>query len=72
VQRLGYLLETSEQTLPPEVKTRLLDGVGQAKTYLGPVSRWGTSGEYNARWQVVVNVPGQLLGELGAYYELNE
>lgn len=65
VQRLGYLLETLGDPLPPEVADRLLDGVGRSKTYLGPTGRWGTGGEYNARWQVVVNVAEQqLLGEI--------
>jgi predicted transcriptional regulator of viral defense system len=67
VQRLGYLLETLGDSLPPEVADRLLDGVGRSKTYLGPTGRWGTGGEYNAHWQVVVNVPAQqLLGEIRA------
>lgn len=65
VQRLGYLLETLGGPLLPEVADRLLAGVGRSKTYLGPTGRWGTGGEYNARWQVVVNVPEQqLLGEI--------
>jgi predicted transcriptional regulator of viral defense system len=65
VQRLGYLLETIGEALPPKIEAGLLAGVGQAKTYLGPTNRWGTGGEYNARWQVVVNVPEQhLLGEI--------
>ena len=65
VQRLGYLLEALGGPLAPEVADRLLAGVGKSKTYLGPTSRWGTGGEYSARWQVVVNVPEQqLLGEI--------
>ena len=65
VQRLGYLLEALGDPLLPEVADRLLVGVGRSKTYLGPTSRWGTGGKYNARWQVVVNVPTQqLLGEI--------
>jgi predicted transcriptional regulator of viral defense system len=64
-QRLGYLLETTGEALPPEVEARLLAGVGKVKTYLGLTGHWGTGGEYNARWQVVVNVPEQqLLGEI--------
>ena len=61
VQRLGYLLEMLAGPLAPEVADRLLAGVGKSKTYLGPTSRCGTGGEYNARWQVVVNVPEQRL-----------
>jgi predicted transcriptional regulator of viral defense system len=65
VQRLGYLLETVGEPLPPDATVRLQAGIGKSKTYLGPISRWGTRGEYNARWQMVVNVPeAHLLGEI--------
>lgn len=65
VQRLGYLLEMTGEALPSEIEARLLTGASQTKTYLGSTTRWGTGGAYNARWQVVVNVPErQLLGEI--------
>ncbi len=64
-QRLGYLLETQGMTWPSEIETRLLSRVEQAKTYLGPTSQWGKGGEYNARWQIIANVPRQqLMGEI--------
>jgi len=65
VQRLGYLLETLGGALPPELEDRLLAGIGRSKTYLGPTRQWGTGGDYNSKWQVVVNVPeAQLMGEI--------
>ncbi len=65
VQRLGYLIETVGSPLPEDVAERLMKGIGHSKTYLGAIARWGTGGDYNARWQVVVNVPErQLLGEI--------
>jgi len=65
VQRLGYLLETLGDALPPELEDRLLASIDRSKTYLGPVRQWGTGGEYNSKWQVVVNVPeAQLMGEI--------
>lgn len=67
VQRLGYLLETLGDPLVPELEGRLLAGIGQSKTYLGPLRQWGTGGDYNSKWQVVVNVPeAQLMGEIRA------
>ncbi len=64
-QRLGYLLETLGDALPPEVEESLLSGIGKSKAYLGPVSRWGTGGDYDSKWQVVVNVPKvQLMDEI--------
>ena len=65
VQRLGYLLETLGDTLPPELEEKLLDSIGNSKAYLGSISRWGTGGDYSSKWQVVVNVPeAQLAGEI--------
>ena len=65
VQRLGYLLETLGEPPPAKVTDKLLSGLGATKTYLGPISRWGTGGVYDPRWQVVVNVPDrQLMGEI--------
>ena len=65
VQRLGYLLETLTGPLPQELAAKLLAAIGKSKTYLGPISRWGTGGDYDPKWQVVVNVPTQQLwGEI--------
>lgn len=65
VQRLGYLLEALGDTLPPDLEDRLLAGINRSRTYLGPLRQWGTGGEYNSKWQVVVNVPeAQLMGEI--------
>ena len=65
VQRLGYLLETLGDSLPPGLEDRLLASISKSKTYLGPTSRWGTGGDYDSKWQVVVNVPAQqLMGEI--------
>ncbi len=65
VQRLGYLWERLGGVWAPEVEATLQAGLGQAKTYLGPTRQWGTGGEYNPRWRVVVNVPEHvLLGEI--------
>lgn len=64
-QRLGYLIETVSGPLPKDVAEKLLKGIGHSKIYLGVIARWGAGGDYNARWQVVVNVPErQLFGEI--------
>lgn len=65
VQRLGYLLESLGDCLPAWLEDKLLTGIGKSKTYLGPASRWRTGGDYDSKWQVVVNVPPQqLMGEI--------
>jgi predicted transcriptional regulator of viral defense system len=65
VQRLGYLADLLDVRMEPDVRGRLLAGVGKSTTYLGRTSRWGTGGDYDANWRIVDNVPRrELLAEV--------
>jgi len=65
VQRLGYLAELLNAPLGTSARNRLLAGVGKSTPYLGRLSQWGTGGEYDATWHIIVNVPRrELLAEI--------
>ncbi|MFN2228666.1 MAG: type IV toxin-antitoxin system AbiEi family antitoxin, partial [Anaerolineae bacterium] len=65
VQRLGYLTDLLELPMTANTHGRLLAAVDNSTPYLGRVGRWGTGGEYDARWQIVANVPrAELLSEI--------
>jgi predicted transcriptional regulator of viral defense system len=62
VQRLGYLLDLHGSDVPGEVRAALLTRVRpQSKIQLGPRSRWGTTGRVVKPWNVVENVPRNVL-----------
>jgi len=65
VQRLGYVADLLHLPLPATIREQLRAAVQHGKTYLGPTTMWGTGGQYDAVWQIVVNVPqDQLLSEV--------
>jgi len=65
VQRLGYLADLLDAPLGTSARDRLLASVSKSTPYLGRLSHWGTSGEYDATWHIVDNVPRQeLLAEI--------
>jgi predicted transcriptional regulator of viral defense system len=62
VQRLGYLLDLHGSDVPGEVRAALLTRVRPlSKIQLGPRSRWGTTGRVVKPWNVVENVPRNVL-----------
>jgi predicted transcriptional regulator of viral defense system len=66
VQRLGYLLDLHQVELPAEQRAALESLVRPgSKVHLGARGRWGTSGKLVRPWNVVVNVPHDVLVEKG-------
>ncbi len=62
VQRLGCLLGLHRASIPEEIRTDLLALVRPgSKILLGPRRRWGTTGKLVSPWNVVVNVPLDVL-----------
>ncbi len=64
VQRLGYLVDLLELSMPSAARKTLKAQVGHGIAYLGQPRQWHTGGSYDAAWQVVDNVPRhELLAE---------
>jgi predicted transcriptional regulator of viral defense system len=62
VQRLGYLLDVHRANVPDRVRSALLALVlPQSKIHLGSRRRWGTTGTLVRPWNVVENVPRDVL-----------
>ncbi|HWO20936.1 MAG TPA: type IV toxin-antitoxin system AbiEi family antitoxin domain-containing protein [Kofleriaceae bacterium] len=66
-QRLGYLADLHEVECSPTLRTGLERLVRPgSKVLLGPRGRWGTSGTLARRWNIIENVPRDVLVEKGA------
>ena len=66
VQRLGYLLYLHGIDVPPDRRAELESLIrAGSKIHLGPRRRWGTAGTLVQPWNVVENVPRQILMEKG-------
>ncbi|MFQ5932450.1 MAG: type IV toxin-antitoxin system AbiEi family antitoxin domain-containing protein, partial [Nitrospiraceae bacterium] len=62
VQRLGYWLNLHQAPMPPEIRERLIGLTRpKSKVMLGPRRRWGTSGKLVSPWNVLENVPRDIL-----------
>jgi len=62
VQRLGYLLEINRVEVPPEILDELRGLVRPgSKICLGPRARWGPHGRLSRAWNVIENVPADVL-----------
>jgi predicted transcriptional regulator of viral defense system len=62
VQRLGYFMDLHQVDVPDGVRAALLDLVRpQSKIQLGSRRKWGTSGKLVRSWNVVENVPREVL-----------
>lgn len=62
VQRLGYLFDLHQVDIPARARGALLELVREkSKIQLGSRRRWGTSGKLVRPWNVVENVPRELL-----------
>ena len=61
-QGLGYFVDLHEIKVPDRVRAALLELVRpQSKIQLGPRRKWGTSGKLVRPWNVVQNVPRDVL-----------
>lgn len=62
VQRLGYFMDLHQVDVADETRAALLDLVRpRSKIQLGPRRRWGTTGKLIRPWNVVENVPRDVL-----------
>ena len=62
VQRLGYFLDLHRADVPDRMRSALLALVlPQSKIQLGSRRRWGTTGTLVRPWNVVENVPRDVL-----------
>lgn len=62
VQRVGYFLDLHDVGVPDEARRALLELVlPDSKIQLGPRRQWGTSGKLVRPWNVVENVPRDVL-----------
>lgn len=62
VQRLGYFMDLHQNHMPDEARAALVELVlPRSKIQLGSRSRWGTSGKLVQPWNVVGNVPRDVL-----------
>lgn len=62
VQRLGYFLDLHQAEMPADARSALLELVRpQSKIQLGSRRRWGTTGKLVQPWNVVENVPRDVL-----------
>ncbi|HUT99891.1 MAG TPA: type IV toxin-antitoxin system AbiEi family antitoxin domain-containing protein [Myxococcota bacterium] len=61
-QRLGYFLELHDAHMPETAKSELLAIIrSHSKIHLGSRRMWGTTGVLAKPWNVVVNVPREVL-----------
>lgn len=64
-RRFGYLCEALRVALPEQLAAYLSGQVKKDAAYLGEPKRWGTQGERNKRWNLILNVPHEeLMGEV--------
>lgn len=62
VQRLGYLLDLNGVEIPEAVRRALLALVSpKSKIHLGSRAKWGTAGVLARPWNVIENVPKEVL-----------
>ncbi|MCG8556396.1 MAG: hypothetical protein MJD61_14065, partial [Proteobacteria bacterium] len=62
VQRLGYFMDLHQVDVPDDVRASLLELVRpHSKIQLGSRRKWGTSGKLVRPWNVVENVPRDVL-----------
>ncbi|MBN2362343.1 MAG: type IV toxin-antitoxin system AbiEi family antitoxin domain-containing protein [Deltaproteobacteria bacterium] len=62
VQRLGYLLDLNRSEVPRETLAVLHDLVRpESKIVLGPRKKWGLHGPLSRAWNVIENVPREVL-----------
>lgn len=60
-RRFGYLCEALRVALPKKLMAYLSSQVKKDAAYLGSPKRWGTQGERDKRWNLILNVPHEEL-----------
>ncbi|MBI5883117.1 MAG: hypothetical protein HZB91_08435 [Elusimicrobia bacterium] len=64
-RRFGYLCQTLRIVLPEDLTAYLSSQVKKDAAYLGSPKRWGTQGDRDKRWNLILNVPREeLMGEV--------
>lgn len=64
VQRLGYLLDLHQVQVPAEQRTALESLMRKrSKVHLGPRRKWGTAGKLAHPWNIIENVPRDVVLE---------
>ena len=66
VQRLGYFLDLQKIELPKKIRSALLRLVpSNSKIFLGSRGEWGTKGDLIHPWNILQNIPTDVLLEKG-------
>ncbi len=60
-RRLGFLFDFLGIKLTKDLESFLLKCVGRNKIPLASAARWGKEGNLNTKWNLIINVPCQLL-----------
>lgn len=64
-RRFGYLAELLGIKLSKKLEAFLKSQVKKDPAYLGKPKRWGSAGQHNKRWNLILNVPKRdLMGEI--------
>lgn len=64
-RRFGYLAKLFEVELSSDLAAYLKTRVTKNRAFLGSPKRWGTQGERNQLWNLILNVPqAELMGEV--------
>lgn len=64
-RRFGYMAEMVEMKLSRDLKKYLNTQIKKDPALLGAAKRWGTEGPRNQKWNLIENVPGNvLMGEV--------
>jgi predicted transcriptional regulator of viral defense system len=68
IQRLGYLIDLLVIPVSTAFRNNLLTSTGKNICYLGQPSRWKKRGEFQQPWNIVDNIPHDvLLAEIEAH-----
>jgi len=57
IQRLGFFLDLNKVPIPKKIEQRMLNFIKSSRLYLSPLERWNRKGEFNSRWNLIVNIP---------------
>lgn len=57
IQRLGFFLDLNKVPIPKKIEQRMLNSIKSSRLYLAPLERWNRKGEFNSRWNLIVNIP---------------
>lgn len=57
IQRLGFFLDLNKVPTPKKLEQQMLNSIKSSRLYLAPLERWNKKGEFNSRWNLIVNIP---------------